>query len=739
MSASEKPEGCALVVAIHGTGGCATGANRARVGRRLGRGSVRLSALLSVAALTLGPLWLGGCSRKHVAVSQLGAPKAKKGGAAGTAASGFPTTGINASTLTVTGVEPATGPFAGGNQVVVRGSGFTTDALVFFGDQMAQPSSTVLQDRNSLLVLVPAGQPSTVDVRVQLLTGEATRSNAYTYNPLLLEPMSGSIAGGTSVLLTVDGAGFDDAVTVELGGQSCTDLRVITPNQLRCKTPPGAVGLTDVVASWPMGDGRAPLAAKNAFEYLDLTDTDHGGLSGGPIDGTLNVTVVDSIAGLVIPNAFVLLGDALDGPHQGKTDAHGQITFSGDDVRGPITVHVAAKCMERASIVSFDAQNVTVHLTPLLDPACAKPGDPPTGGRGSAGSLISGELIFPGGNEFSVNSWDVIPMPRANEVRVAYVFTTRVQFDVPNPSPSVSGTTARVLEQTSPVGVHGYPYRIFARPAGLAVYAISGLERRDTGEFTPYVMGVRRDVLTSPGKETTGIDIHMDIALDRELQVGFAQLPASTTHGPDQFRVRAHVDLGGQGIIVREVGTRSLDEVTSFTGGSLFRFFAQPALASSLSDARYLLVAGWYTGDLEQTAPYTEVRRVGVTQTDQPLLIDDFLALPRARAPLEGAPIPPDRVLHWGVDGHPPDMFVIKITGGDNLPAWTQLVPGSITQSTIPDFSSIPELSDIAPGVVTWTVRAIRLDDFNFDQFKYNMLSPRFWTHTSIDSFVMQR
>jgi hypothetical protein len=203
--------------------------------------------------------------------------------------------------------------------------------------------------------------------------------------------------------------------------------------------------------------------------------------------------------------------------------------------------------------------------------------------------------------------------------------------------------------------------------------------------------------------------------------------------------VQAHVDLGGQGVIVREVSGNSLDLVTSYTGGAPFRFFAQPALVGELVDARYLVIAGWYTSDREETTPYTQVRRVGVVQIDTPLAIDDLLALPSLVSPLEGGPLPDDRVLRWQLDGHPADMFVVEITGGDNLPAWTQIVPGSLTHSTIPDFSALTTLDDIAPGVITWSVRAVRLDDFDYNQFKYNMLSRRFWTHTSIDAFTMQR
>jgi hypothetical protein len=395
--------------------------------------------------------------------------------------------------------------------------------------------------------------------------------------------------------------------------------------------------------------------------------------------------------------------------------------------------------MEKASNVAFDARNATVHMNPLLDPTCAMPGDPPPGGPGAAGSLISGELIFPGSDEFAVDAWDVVPEPRANEVRTAYVFTTRVRATVPNPSPAISGTIQRIVEDSSAIGVDGYPYRIFARPAGLAVYALAGLERRDTGRFTPYVMGVRRDVVTAPGDEETGIDIEMNIPLDRELAVEIVDIPPPAPIGPDRFRVRANLDLGGEGAIVRIVNSSLLDRVSSFSAGSLFRFFAQPALAGMLADARYQVIAGWYTGDNDDTAPFTEVRIPGVLPTEEPLRVDDLLSIPAVIAPDNGATLPDDRVLRWSMAGAAPDFFVVTIDGGDGFPAWEQLVPGHLTESTVPDFSTVEGLSDIAPGVITWSVNAIRIEDFVYDEFKYNLLSSRHWSHISVDTFTMQR
>jgi hypothetical protein len=674
-------------------------------------------------------------------------PDSMSGGGASEPPTGvptFPTTGVNAKTLTVTGIKPATGPFLGGNQAIVRGSGFTETALVFVGGRMVQPADTVLQDGNSLAIVLPAGDPGPADVRVEIRDEEdqlveATREGAYTYNRMQLEPTTGSTAGGTSVLITLDGAVLDADAQIAFGELPCTGVRVISPSQVRCKTPASSVGQTDVVVSWPQDSARGEILAADAFEYIDLTDTDQGGLGGGPIEGTINITVVDASIGFAVRNAFVMLGDELDGEFTGVTNEKGQITFSGENLEGPVTVHVAAHCMQRVSIVAFDASNVTVQLPPLEDPTCGMPGEGGGGGRGTAGSLVSGELIFPGGEEFLVNDWDKLPQPRANEVRVAYVFTTRARINDANPNPALSGANARIVEEATPVGERGYPYRIFARPGGMAVYAISGLERRDTNEFTPYLMGVARDVLTAPGDETVGVDIVMNIPLDHEMQVALSDLPARAPRGPDQFRVQASIDLGGEGVIVRQVGGRLLDSVNAWSGGTLFRFFAQPALIGELGDARYQVIAGWYSGGSPDNVPMTRVVRLGVDQGSEPLLIDDFLSIPTQDVPQEGARIPDDRILRWAIEGTLPDLWVIEIVGGDFIPVWQQFVPGDVLESPIPDFTELEGVGDIPEGIIGWTVRAIRIEDFDYNQFKYNQLFQRFWTHTSVDSFTMQR
>jgi hypothetical protein len=718
------------------TGARRTVATRWRWSRRSAKASGRRAALLLCA------VWIGGCGLVDaLTLSQRPLPDAGRDLPDSVPDAGgprFPQTGINTKVLSVTSLVPAHGPFGGGNEVRVRGSGFDDEALVEIGGRMVQPSETRRLDANTLSIVVPAGEIGPADVTVLVGEEQVTLEDGYSYNALLVEPDSGSEAGGTRVQITVEGSELDDQVAVRFGGEPCTELVIVTPHKLTCRSPRGSEGRVDVEAFW-QDDSHESLLAQDAFEYRDTADPSRGGLSGGPIDGALNVTVIDSVFGNLVPDAFVLIGDGLESPWQGLTDVRGQITFSDPALLGRVSVHAAKKCFEKGSIVAFDAQNVTLFLEPILDPSCVELGGGGEGvpGRGSAGSTIAGELLFPGLDEFTTSDWGIVPKPLENEVRVAYVYTTRTRADAPNPSPFAVGSESRVLE-TTPIGERGYPYRIFARPAGLAVYALAGVERIDTGEFMPYVMGVARDVLTAPGEETAAVDIEMSITLDRSLRVALGELPAGTPRGPDVYAVQAHLDLGGEGVIVRERNGRLMDARESFTAGALFPFLAQPALIGELRDARYQLVSGWYTSGAS-AAPYTQMTTFGVAQSPEPVELGGFLGIPQQSLPLEGQLLPADRTISWQADAAPADMYVVSVIGGDGSPAWTQILPGSQTWTILPDLSSIPDIQDISAGFISWQVRGVKIDGFVYDEFRYGYLSPRLWTHDAVNVFLMKR
>jgi hypothetical protein len=686
-----------------------------------------------IAALMLVSAGCGRSTAYRPPGLQAGTPS--DGGAAG--GPSFPVTGINSGTLTVTAVEPGSGPFSGGTTAVVRGSGFDDNTVVRIGGIAIQPGDVVRDGRNRITIVVPAGQVGPADVTITQGGTTVTLRDGFMYNALAITPNQGSSAGGALVDLFVSGATLSEDSVVEFDGQPCTELRLASPQRATCKTPPHAAGVVDVIARRPQPTDSPALIAPKSYEFTETIDAVSGGLSGGPIAGTLNITVVDYGNAKVIPKALVVVGNDPKTALHAFTDARGAITFSTADLEGPVTVHASAKCFERGSIVSFDAKNVTLFLNPIADLTCAGEGDPGAGPRQLV-ATVSGQLIFPGAKEFAVNSWDIVPKPKANEIRVAYVFTTRSSVDARNPAPDAAGVElARLVEDTAVVGDRGYQYRIVARPAGLAVYALCGLERLDTQKFTPYVMGVAHNVVTSPGDETRDVDLLMTITLDRELAVGLSGLPAPAAEGPNEFRVRAYADLGGEGLIVREIGDVSPDVLIRRSGAELFRFVGQPAFVGGLANATYYIQAGFYTA--KSDLPYTSQKRTGVAQSGSPLVLAEFLNIPQLVAPANGALIPEDRLLRFSLAGPMPDLIMVSIVGGDGLPAWTEILPGDAREVPLPDLSLIDGQVDVAAGFLQWTVTAVKVNDFRYNEFQYTYAQSRYWTHTARAAFFARR
>ncbi len=651
----------------------------------------------------------------------------------------FPDSGISSGDLVVTRVVPGHGPFVGGNSAIVRGGGFTDASVVSVGGRLVQPADTRRLDNNRIAIVLPPGEPGRADVTVQVGDVEATLEDGYLYDTFYVEPNRGATSGGTFVNILGVGEPFADGDTVMFGVRPCTDVVVVSGTRMTCRTPAAVVGSVDVTLVRAADDSATTV--EDGFEYYESSDPFNGGLGGGPIEGTLNINVIDATTGAPVDGAFVLLGEDLTTEHQGLTNLMGQITFSGPDVAPPETVHAAKHCYEKTSFVAFDARDVTIFLVPWMDPMCGDPGDPPPPGPGRNGAFVSGELVFLGPNELAPNPWEIIPPAREGWERAAYVYTTQRcagdSFGCRNPDPGLAGGQPRVLE--APLGDRGYPYRIFVRPEAFAIYAMAGLENRSTGEFLPYAMGVARNILAGPSEEVTGVEIIMNIPLDHFLDVRLDEIPGPGRSGPDRFVAGADIDLGGEGLIVRRVATERIDVSRSRSNERPFRFFAQPALLGALSDGRYRVEASWVTGDFDAD-PSTHVVRRGLRDVDTEVLANGFLGIPTATAPAYGERLPSDRVLRWEADGGaPPDLHLVLMIGGDGNPAWRMFVPGSQTSAPIPNLSTIPEITDISTGFVTWAVYAIAIPGFDFNEVTYADLSQRRWSAWALDIYLAQR
>lgn len=169
----------------------------------------------------------------------------------------------------VNGLAPDTGALAGGESVVITGTGFTAASAVKFGTVNA--TSFTVDSATQITAVAPAdfdGVPGAVDVTVTTPNGtSASSANAsYTYEAAAggtapditgLAPSGGALAGGESI--TITGTGFTGATSVTFGAVSST-FTVDSDTTITATAPADAdqvAGPVDVVVTTPAGASQA--------------------------------------------------------------------------------------------------------------------------------------------------------------------------------------------------------------------------------------------------------------------------------------------------------------------------------------------------------------------------------------------------------------------------------------------------------------------------------------------------
>jgi hypothetical protein len=233
-------------------------------------------------------------------------------------------------------------------------------------------------------------------------------------------------------------------------------------------------------------------------------------------------------------------------------------------------------------------------------------------------------------------------------------------------------------------------------------------------------MGVRRNVLVGPGESLGDLTIDVNIPLDTGVKIVLGDAPGLGAAGPDQYRVNALIDLGGEGVI-RLPGGRAVwsgDRSTIMTGLA--------PLVQSISDASYSIVAGAYTQTT--SAPYS-VRVVrGVRDLSRPVTIDGFLGVTRFTDP---APDGTTTVRHLSLtpDGGSatPTLYYHILIKTDGTPTWHVLARGDLTDVPLYDLSALG-LPQMTTDKLIWTVYGITLPGESFDTFNYGKLNVNRWS-----------
>ncbi len=641
------------------------------------------------------------------------------------------------------GAVPDHGSFLGGTEVTLRGSNFTEDAQVYFGGLLVQPRFTRFVDRNRIVVTTPSGRPGVVDVEIRQNGRATVLPQGYRYDAFYVDPALGPTTGNARVQLHGLGTPFADGMTVTFDGMPCTGVRVTGPELASCLTPAHPDGRVSVT----IVSGSSTLTVPDAYQYADSADSVGGGLSGGRIQGSLTVTVLNAMSGGPVPGAAVFLGTdpSVTPPGAGRTGDTGQVTLSPETITPPVTVTASARCFTTTTIQSFDARNATIYLTPLMTEECASSGmQPMSTQRPVYPGRVQGELIWSGPNEFAPNPWRNVPAPRAGERHVAYVYATRPDIFTPD----YTGTNAarfqsRVLEVVpEDYGGRGYAFDLLVRPGAIAVYALAGVERT-TGDatqrrFVPYVMGVARGVLASPVNPTTptegvvtNVAINMDISLDHEtpLDVTAYPLPSGQTQ-PNIFHASAFIDLGGEGVIPRP------DLSVTGTRAGAYVFSGLPGFTGALADATLKIHARYASGTVtgpqtfqDTPAPCSALILGGITSPDETVAVRGWMGIPDLMSPTAGGALPADRTVRFSVDPAlaAPDLLILTLQWEGS--SWQHLAAGAERAIRYPDLSTLMGLSDLPTGdILGLSLVGVRIPGFDFNRFTYATINQAYWS-----------
>lgn len=614
--------------------------------------------------------------------------------------------------ITLASATPNTGPAAGGTQVALAGSAIPAGIDLNVGTFAA--TAVTVTSETAVTLTTPAGSggaPSDVWMRETAdVENEALLAGGFTYfEPLSIgrvQPERGAIAGGT--LVTVLGSGFGDSMVVKFGQFNAKDLKFVDSHTITCRTPKGSVGVVDVRVERLTENDTLP----GGFSYFDPRSIS-GGLSGGPLVGTLNITVLDSTQGSYgapVPGAQVMLGLDPTTPFQGFTDQRGQITFSDPSLVKAETITVIKDFYESATVTGVNAENLTVFIarTGGGEPGSGfpPPGPPPSTIAGrvtgfkSPRPLVSGESL---------------------EARV-FVAQTSLYSGPPfgNP-PDKSREKWRIVTD-------GADYLVYTGAGLRAVYAILGIVR--ASNFTPIGMGIKRGITTSPDNPATGKDIIIDMQLDVSVPMTIdSPLTFEGPLGPEPGfnSLYAWLELGAEGFIPNPnnwgAGTAATTSVSSASANLTFPSF--PRL-----DGSNFIFLNESAGSATYPVSYYFRRQPG--DLTQGVTIGPMLPAPNIVQPSAAF----TGTISWTMAPGPvPNLHNVQIlrpTLFGNITVWSMVLPGTENQVVVPQLAVDKLNREEAGNQLFVVILSSRAPKFAYNQWTYDTLSGVSWSSYTI-------
>lgn len=614
--------------------------------------------------------------------------------------------------LALSSLAPNRGPAAGGTQATVSGANLPGDAVFVLG--AAAPTAVTVASETSAQLTTPAGSGGAATDLVARdpndAENEAVLVGAFTYEEALsigrVQPERGAIAGGT--LVTVLGSGFGDSTVVKFGQFNAKDVKLVDPHTITCRTPKGTVGVVDVKLERLTQSDTLP----GGFSYFDPRSIS-GGLSGGPLVGTLNITVLESTQGAFgtpVPNAQVVLGLDPTTPFQGFTDQRGQLTFSDPSLVKAQTVTVFKDFFESATVTGVNAENLTVFIarTGGGEPGSGTPppGVPPSSIAGRVTGFKSPRPLAPG------------------ERLEARVFVAQLSLYA---GPPFAGAPDRSRDKWQIVQ-DGGDYLVYTGAGLRAVYAVLGITTGSS--FTPVAMGLKRGITTSPDNPATGKDIVLDMQLDVTVPVTIdSPLEFTGPFGPEPGinALYAWLELGAEGFVPNpnnwDTGRAATSSVSSTSPNLTFPSF--PRL-----DGSNFIFLNESAGTQSYPVSYYFRRQPG--DLTRGVTIGPMLPTPRINQPAGSF----TGTIAWTMAaGAVPNLHNIQILRPSlfgNTVVWSMVLPGTETMVQVPQ-AAVDKLNREEAGnqlfVVIFSSRAPK---FAYNQWTYDTLSGVSWSSYTI-------
>ena len=340
--------------------------------------------------------------------------------------------------MSVASISPATGPEHGGTTITLAGSDFAVpEALVCeFGSSDLRVAAHWISPA-AVTCVAPANQPSTVEVRLSTNGQQfVTAPTPYTFHAtaavLALAPTSGSINGGT--LVVVNGVGFVDSslLRCRFGGAAPVEAVFVSSTSLRCRAPAqtasGSVAVAVAINGVDFTDATAVYEYRSAIRVTSVTPRN------GPVGGGTRMVVTGS--GFEMSGEMLCqVGDALPSPAE-VLNASALVCVSPSHDNGAVAVEVSAN-----GGVDFTTSGVQYAYLPPIKLSHMHPNSGPASGGTSV--LVSGE-------GFSRSADLTCTFGPGVLVKAHWVHPTAVRCEAPPASPSA--VTVKVSNN-----MHDYP------------------------------------------------------------------------------------------------------------------------------------------------------------------------------------------------------------------------------------------------------------------------------------------